>query len=209
LGDTFLIVAEGNVTERQYLNKFCKLLKLGSTKVHIPRSKYRDPEGLIEEARRRRSPENLGYREPAAFDHVWVVFDTDQIPAKRFKSVHEYAKANDIHVAWTTPCIEFWLLLHYVGTPRHFVDCRALEEELSQHWGKRYDKRERTFLSLWLELKSRIPTALANAAKIREHHRSAETPPPANPSTNLDTLILALAFSARPELRGLLLGVDS
>ena len=44
------------------------------------------------------------------YDQVWAVFDRDEHP--RFKDALMRCRQQGVHVAWSNPCFELWLILH-------------------------------------------------------------------------------------------------
>ena len=49
------------------------------------------------------------------YREVWVLFDRDN--NKDFDEAITLAKNNDIRVAWSNSCFEYWLLLHFKEDP--------------------------------------------------------------------------------------------
>lgn len=64
------------------------------------------------------------------------VFDTDVVSrneaeSKKLKSIHKkYDKKKSVIFCDSLPSIEYWFLLHYVLTNRHFKDAKAVERDL-------------------------------------------------------------------------------
>jgi hypothetical protein len=209
VGDTFLVVVEGKVTERLYVQGVCGCLALGAVHVRVVRPTKHDPVGLVEAAiqeragpQRRRVEGQASIREPQMYDHIWVVFDTDASgQAGRVKQAMELAGRENIHAAFSTPSIEFWLLLHFRYTTGLLMDSAAAERAVGDAWGQRYDKRADTFPKLWPALKPNIPAAVSRAQQVREYHDKGSTPFPANPSTQVDLLVRALDASVQPPRR--------
>ena len=209
VGDTFLVMIEGRVTERCYLDGVRACLALGSAHVRVVNPTKHDPMGLVEAAiqeraglQRRRNEGQASIREPQMFDHVWVVFDTegsDQVD--RVKQAVERARREKIHAAFSTPSIEFWVLLHFRFTTGLLVDSAAAERALGDAWGQRYSKRADAFPQLWAALKPNIPAAVSRAQQVREHHDRCSTLFPANPATHVDLLVRALNASVQPPRR--------
>jgi hypothetical protein len=50
-----------------------------------------------------------------AYDSVWCVFDVDN--HERIGDAKQMARANNIDLAISNPCIELWLLLHFRDNP--------------------------------------------------------------------------------------------
>jgi hypothetical protein len=86
LGDSFLIVTEGEVTEKLYFESVRATLQLNPVTVHVVHPHYTDAEGLVRAAMdmyeldrdgKRLARAASGNRAVKIFDHVWVLFDTD------------------------------------------------------------------------------------------------------------------------------------
>jgi hypothetical protein len=145
----------------------------------------------------------LGISEPAKFDHVWAVVDTDVAERNNiWNDVRQLATAKKVLLAHSTPCFEYWLLLHCGFTTRaDLVDGSAAKSALKRTLNLDYSTNEQiakkaisTFVLKW-------PEAVAHAEKVRLHHANARTPSPANPSTEVDRLARALNDSAAPHFR--------
>ncbi len=93
--------------------------------------------------------------------------------------------------------VTFWL--HYRAAP--LLNSISAKRAVAEKWGQRYDKEEKTFLRLWPDLEANVVAAVSRATQVREHHKNAATPFPANPSTELDLLVRALDASIQPPLR--------
>lgn len=209
IGDTFLVVVEGEVTERQYVQRVCGCLALGAVHVRVVRPGRHDPLGLVKEAiqeregpQLRRKQGSAGIREPRGYDHVWVVFDTDEPDqTDRVRQAVELARQNGINSAFSTPSIEFWLLLHFRYTTGLLLNAGAAGRAVGDAWGRGYDKSAATFSRLWTALESKIPAAVTGAGRVRDHHKRVGTAFPPNPSTHVDLLVQALNASVQPPRR--------
>ena len=96
------VLAEGKVTERQYLNAIGGhdvQLEFGDTDGFTPMA-------LVKKAR----PETRANRRADDFDEIWCVFDCDEHPDIN-RAIHE-ARQSDIRTAMSNPCFELWLVLH-------------------------------------------------------------------------------------------------
>jgi hypothetical protein len=128
-----LVVTEGEVTEPQYLAGFVRACRNPRVRVEISKD-HGVPRTLVERAKelkneaaraaKKKDDENL------AFDEVWCVFDIDvhsNIPEAR-----NMARDNDISLAVSNPCFEFWLVLHLRDSPgcQHRHDMQALLRKL-------------------------------------------------------------------------------
>jgi hypothetical protein len=192
-----------------YFESVRQALQIQPVTVHVVHPACTDAVGLVRAAIRERdaAPDRrnrclAGNREVSQYDHVWVLFDTDLAALHRqLDPALELAKNEDVHVAHSTPSVEFWLLLHFRHTTGLLLNSDAAEKAVGESWGHRYDKREQTFPTLWLALKPNIPAAVDRAAKVRQYHKDGMAHFPANPSTELDLLVRALDASVQPPLR--------
>jgi hypothetical protein len=211
LGDSFLIVTEGQVTEKMYFESVRAALQLTPVAVHVIHPACTDAEGLVcaamelyatDSEGNRVSKRAKGVRDIQIFDHVWVLFDTDVAQRHgQLKPAMELAKAQKIHIGHSTPSIELWLLLHFRDRPGPLLDSRAAERAVTEAWGQPYDKRAESFPRLWNALRANIRVAVSRGHDVREYHKNGATPFPPNPSTEVDLLVRALDASVRPELR--------
>ncbi len=211
VGDSFLIVTEGKVTEFKYLEQFRKRLKARARVIHSGRT---DALGLVRaavaerDAIRNDTQAGNQWSRAESWDHVWVVFDSNVSAREgQLTPALSLARSENVHVALSTPCFEFWLLLHFRRTTGPLLEDRDANTSLQEAWGRPYDKSKMTFDRLCPDLVAKIPAAVANADAVRQHHKNASSSDPANPSTEVDKLIWALNDSVRPEFR--LLGKPS
>ena len=113
-----LVVAEGEVTEKDYLEGFKQFQK-------NPRVNFRfvggagDPlaivdmaKDLYDEAKGRAKKER---DENLRFDAVWCVFDRDD--HAHFNQARQTAGDREFELAISNPCFELWLLLHFADSP--------------------------------------------------------------------------------------------
>jgi hypothetical protein len=122
-GDAFPIVTEGTVTEPVYFDLLLRDLQLSVVRIEVqpgdasdPRHVIRTAEREAKEQRRKARKGTLGINQPSKFDRVWAVVDTDVAVRMGFgNDVHQLANARKVTLAHSTPCFEFWLLLHVVG----------------------------------------------------------------------------------------------
>ncbi len=212
-GDAFLIVTEGKVTEPVYFNLVKVGLQLSTVHVRVIPGDHSDPRHVIrtaereaKEQKRKAKKGRLAINEPQMFDHVWAVVDTDVAVRQGFwNDVEQLAEARKVKLAHSTPCIEFWFLLHIIGytTRADLVDGTTAKRVVKDALGKEYSTNAdvakeviATFAPKWAE-------AVECAERVRRHHHEAATRSPANPSTEVDQLLRALNDSALPHLQKL------
>ncbi len=129
------------------------------------------------------------------FDEIWIVFDTDVLTSDKRNGGITYAKSKGIKVAYSEPCFEFWLLLHGIYTTALMPKCADVVPHLLKAfcWAGYAKNREETERQISpLVTKKCVAKALKNAERVRDHHLSAGTRFPANPSTDVDRLVHAI-----------------
>lgn len=211
-GDTILIVTEGTVTEPVYFELLLPSLELTQVTVKVMPGRASHPRHVIASAahegveqRNRARRGELGNREPAKFDQVWAVIDTDvAVRENIWLDVAELAKGLGVKLAHSTPCFEYWLILHHERTTRGDLnDGDAAKSALKHLLSRDYSTNRETareaiggFIEGW-------PDATKNAEWVNHYHTDAGTPDPANPSTNVCSLVRALNDTAPRHLRRL------
>lgn len=205
-GNAILIVTEGLVSEPAYFTALKRRLALQTLEIEVQPGGMGDPQKLVEyavglrEARRREARNGtLSLSKALDFDEVWIVFDTD-VPLAHGRLQAGLAKAasKKIQVAHSTPCFEFWLLLHMTYTTAPMLKCADAVARLESTLTSRYSKASQDAVSVIPPLLEGLDTAMANAEKIRIHHSAVATPSPANPSTEVDHLIASIRSTASP-----------
>jgi len=196
-----LIVTEGELTEPTYFEVLRRKLSLPTVEVAILPKGCGDPKRLaeyaVEEARKRREvfkSGKLGNAKAAKFDELWIVFDTDiPVEHRRYADGVAFAESKGVKLAHSTPCFEYWLLLHKTYTTAPMPKCADVIPRLTAAIGEKYEKDANASKALIPPLVDDFALARVNAAKVRQHHSSAGTIAPANPSTEVDQLVDALA----------------
>lgn len=106
-----LIVCEGKITEPHYLHSIQR--QLGHKVILEFDTKHSDPKSIVETAvAAKKIAASKMKRDPnEGFDQIWCVFDRDEhllVP-----EALQQAQAKGIPVAFSNPCFELWLLLHF------------------------------------------------------------------------------------------------
>jgi hypothetical protein len=211
-GDTFLIVTKGTVTEPVYFKHLLKDIQLYAVTVKVIPGDASDPRRVINTAYNaaREQPKLfrkglLGLKEPASFDHVWAVIDTDvAVRMDYWNDLQQVAEARKVKLAHSTPCFEFWLLLHFGYTTRgDLVDGEAAKGAFKKAIGRDYSTNRKVAESVMPSLIPHWPQAVTHAERVRRHHQAVATPEPANPSTEVELLIRALNDAAPEHARRL------
>lgn len=170
VNQTYLIVCEGDVTEKNYLTDLKCHYRMPLTLRFISGC---GPVTLVQKAVAEKR------KKVRDFDRIWVVCDVDDhlnIPAAKVQ-----ARDNDIPMAISNPCIELWALLHFQDQ-NAYIHRIPLKEACKGHMPG-YDKNL-PFDSLL----SGLPMARKRAEQLRLRHQRDETTG-GNPSTDVDLLV--------------------
>jgi len=203
-GASMLIVTEGLNTEPIYFKTLREFFSASAIELVAHGEGKGSPKALTDKAlslrkerRVKAKRQELSISQLEDFDELWTVFDTDVISAHQRDEGIAYAKDHKVRVASSEPCFEFWLLLHaakgYTTAPMH--TCDAVTPRLMRAFGwEAYGKGKSECEVLLPPLVKQGPliTAVRAAEKIRLHHEASGTSYPANPSTDIDRLVLAI-----------------
>lgn len=212
-GDAFLIVTEGEVTEPVYFELLRADLQLSAVRIRVEPGRASDPRHVIQTAAdevkahaRRVSKKKHSNTEPDQFEQVWAVIDTDVAVRNGFwNEVETLAAARKVKLAHSTPCFEYWLLLHIQGmtTRSDLPNGDAAKSAVEKALGKDYSTNEETARAVMPSFIQKWPDAVVHAERVRTYHSEAGTGSPANPSTEVCALVRALNDSAPAHLRKL------
>lgn len=79
------------------------------------------------------------------------------------------AHHKNVTVIVNNPCLEYWFLVHYDKTTKHFDTCASAEKQLKKHL-KDYEKTKDYFTKqdndIYLKLRDNLITAIENAKRI-------------------------------------------
>jgi hypothetical protein len=201
-----LIVTEGEVTEPVYFDELRRRLNLLTVEIEVVGTGKGDPrrlaEAALEERTKRRNKARdgtLAFSKASDFDELWIVFDTD-IPVEhgRYHPGVGFAAAKGIKIAESTPCFEYWLLLHLEKTSAPMAKFANVKTRLEKALGRSYAKNGEDSAELIPPLLVNINEARVRAQQVRTEHQQAGSPLPCNPSTNVDKLIDAIEEAASP-----------
>lgn len=193
------IFCEGEKTEPSYIKEYihtfhpaCRRLKGAEQPVQIKNTNKNTAEQLVDVASRFKK--TLDFKG----DVVWVVYDRES-PSKVADEVHQRAwqaaKRNNIEVAISNVCFEYWILLHYAATSITANSCadvtnnRQFKQFLNELGITSYDKGD---LSIFRKIITRdyVTRATANAKRVNAQTMSSafsadgELPYKLNPYTD-------------------------
>jgi RloB-like protein len=166
------IVCEGKNTEPKYLKAYLKDRNMDSTeavrkpKDHSPLGIAKEVTEQLKEARKSKiPPENI---------YIFGVFDKDghaNVPnaIHKIEALAKKYPAAKIGFAFSNPCFEFWILLHFVYTSKPFAECDDAGDEVKKMLPT-YDKTAQNIDIFIPELLKKIPDAIKNARKSITKH---------------------------------------
>jgi hypothetical protein len=187
LAERFLIVCEDDKSAPNYFEALKRFLGLSAVSVEVVGSEgHSQPIQVVKRAIERKlvaAQRNSG-TEP--FKHVWCVIDGDYGPA--ISNARSSAQAKGIKLAISTPCFEYWVLLHFEDTASAFQNCDSVITCLKRHI-QGYEKGRCAFDSVVKNMQ----LACKRAQRIRENGKvSHPLPEKQNPSTEVYLLVNAV-----------------
>ena len=191
-------MCEGQKTEPFYFEELRKYYNLHSTNIKItgncdssPTSILKKAEELFDDSKKERNP----------FDKVYCVFDRDDHSCYQEVINRILAKKpqGTFFAITSTPCFEYWLLLHfdYTSQPFHAAGKQSIGEQVVKQLKTKpgfisYGKRRK---GIYAQLKNKLGDALKHAQRLRTENAQSNDNPKTqsdNPATDVDTLVLAL-----------------
>ena len=176
-----LIVVEGKETEYKYFEALKRDLKLPLANIEVVPGSGGDPLAVVNKAQK--------LREKKKPDRVFCVFDRNGLPnyQEAFQAAKDYGLEEPIS---STPCFEFWFLLHCCYTDIPFERCEQVIPKLQKELiaakilksGQKYNKN----MDLYLDLKPKLQQAIKNAQRLEKQQASEPKP---NPSTKVHKLV--------------------
>jgi len=121
----FLIVCEGEKTEKFYFESLKKDLPKGKIEIIGIEGVGKNTKSVVEDAKMFRTKyESDNY--PRKLDQTWAVFDRDSFPKQNFNNaIFDGENSNPkIHSAWSNEAFELWFLLHF-----HFYNTALSREQ--------------------------------------------------------------------------------
>lgn len=175
--ERILIVSEGKVTEPQYLRQFANHCRNSLVEIEIVGGQG-VPKTVVEQAiKRRQDSADLASRENddnLSFDAVWCIFDADEHPA--IPKAFQLAQQQGLEIAYSNPCIELWLLLHFQEQPG-MQDRHKIQEMLKKHL-PHYDKKvdfARYYAADYAKAKQRAERLDSAAKEDQDERRNPTT----------------------------------
>lgn len=212
---SILIFTEGENTEPIYFDTLKLIVSSPMVFIKTYGHGENDPKKLVDEAllyqknqKRLAKNRKLGYQKPSEFDEIWVVFDADTLTVDQLNSGIAYAAKNKVHIAFSNPCFEYWMLLHAETgyTTSSMCNQGSIDQKMKSCFGLvSYSKDEASTKALMQSVVSipNVRRALCCVEKLKEHHNGAGSLFPFLPFTLVDALILSINESL-PKFRKIL-----
>lgn len=183
-----LIVCEGEKTEPNYFRSLKDYLRLATSNVTVTGECGSDPSSVVAKAKDEVTKTKKEKSQGSGFDKVYCVFDKDK--HERYSEAIDTAKANGFIPITSIPCFEVWVLLHFMFTASPYtaskgksICAQVINKVRSKSGFANYQKGAKTYFH---DLLDKLPTASANAKKLRSQNLASGTD---NPSTMIDNLI--------------------
>lgn len=123
-------------------------------------------------------------------DELWIVYDKDGYT--KHAETFNYAKSNNIKIAFSSISFEYWILLHFQKTSKPFSKSDDIIHDLKHSCNYDYEK---TSKSVYQDTKNELPVAIDRAAWIQKYQLQSNAHNKIfnfNPYTDIDKLIKAI-----------------
>lgn len=191
----YLIICEGSKTEFNYFRDLRTDLGIDPKQVHIPKNNGNTPDRIVDHALELYNEDALS---GDAYDKVYCVFDRDthstfDESVQRIGHLRSGRKAKPFEAITSTPCFEFWLLLHfgYTNAAFHRAGKKSVGDQAVAALKKKpeFAAYNKGTLGIYTQLKPKLPDAIKHAQKLREESRKNCS---INPATDVDILVLGI-----------------
>jgi len=183
--ERILVVCEDGASAVTYFNLLRIHLRLTATSVAVEGPNGgTQPEAIVKKAKKlmREAAKSEG---TDAFDQIWCVVDGDY--GNRVATARANARAAGVKLAVTTPCFEYWVLLHLEDFRTSQVSCDDVTAQLKGHLSG-YDKSEKTCAKLFPKIVENYSIAARRAREGRKQ-RPSDDPETHNPCSDVYLLV--------------------
>lgn len=196
IGRRVIIACEGISTEPGYFEEIRKSKNLSKKQIIIVRHVGTDPLTVVNAAIDAQN-EQKQRRDWGQDDGAWAVFDGDehkQENPENWNNAIQKAQGQNIRLAISNPCFEFWYLLHFQDYMANLTRQKA--RELLRHHIPDYEKANRLYPD---PLKPLTSDALQRAKQLAARAEWDNLAPHNNPSTGVWNLVESL-FSLESQM---------
>jgi len=163
LAKRFLIVCEDGKSAVNYFNALIKHFDISATSIKVAGSGGNtQPIQVVEKAIELKSTVSDPNSGTEPFSQVWCVIDGDY--GVKIHNARVKANKNEVKLAISTMCFEYWVLLHFEENDTLSLNCDALVHSLRRAHIPRYDKGKCDFRDI---VKS-VHDACKRAQKLRK-----------------------------------------
>jgi hypothetical protein len=187
LPERFLIVCEDGKSSPTYFEALKKHYKLSATSVRVAGSSGgTQPIQVVSRAIELRDAAAAPNSGTEKFEHVWCVIDGD-FGAVKIADARTKANANNIKLAISTMCFEYWVLLHFEQYDKSTLNCDAVIHHIKEKKHiPEYEKGKCDFKGVV----QFVDEATDRAERLRKNRQ--ELPENQNPCTEIYKLVRAL-----------------
>ena len=191
LARRFLIVCEDNKSAPTYFEALKKHLNLAATSVQVAGSEGdTQPIQVVERAISLKEEAVSSRSGTEPFDQVWCVIDGDY--GDKIQQARAKARANEIELAISTKCFEYWVLLHFEECDTSTLDCDGVIRNLRKRHLKEYQKGKCDFQAIVVN----VHVASERAERLRKPGiRRNDLPEIQNPCSEIYILVKAILKS--------------
>ena len=196
----YLIVCEGTKTEPHYFREMRTDLQIRPQSVRIIPSEGSSPDRIVAHALYVYDDDALS---GDSFDKVFCVFDRDMHDTfdnavQRINHLRSSSKPKPFEAITSTPCFEFWFLLHFGFTyqPFHASGKKSIGDKVVAALRKKsgFETYGKGSSGIYATLKDKMASAIKSAQKLRN---SSECMGHRNPATDVDLLVGAMQSLVR------------
>lgn len=158
----FLIVCEDGKSAPHYFEALKKHLNLSAASIEVAGSEgHTQPIQVVTRAiaRKKIAADPKSGTEP--FQEVWCVIDGDY--GTKINNARSKANANDVKLAISTKCFEYWVLLHFEENNTFTMNCDGIVHFLRNKYLPQYEKGNCDFR----EIVKSVHDASKRAEKLR------------------------------------------
>lgn len=162
-----LILCEDEKSSKFYFDSFKRDEKLkrflSSVEVEVVHPKDHSPVGLVNEAKEKKKKAK---RDRNAYNEIWIVLDKDG--HANMNLALDTARDNDILVALSVVCFEYWILLHFERCKKIFTKCDDVLSYIKNEHFSNYKKNTNVYTSL----KDKIDIAIENGIWLMKENKN-------------------------------------
>jgi len=179
-----LIVCEDGKSAPAYFKALIRHFGIHASSVQVVGSKTEtSPTQIVDRARKLKEEAESPDSGTVPFDEVWCVIDGDY-GSKQIGPARTHARRGMIELIVSTPCFEYWILLHFEDSAKPAAECKQVVLALGKHID-RYRKGSFDFGSIM----NKALIAGDRAGKRRRSAGESTLPEDQNPCSEIYRLV--------------------